>query len=141
MVGINLEILTPAKLAYSSNVKAVTVPGTIGSFQVLVNHAPLISTFEIGIIKVEVDDQKVEYFSTSGGTIEVLNNKIRILADSIETVNELDIQRAKNALARAQERLAKKSIEKIDVTRAESALARANNRINFYEKYFNFVAK
>ena len=141
MAEINLEILTPAKLAYSSNVNAVTVPGTIGSFQVLVNHAPLISTFEIGIIKIEVDDKKVEYFSTSGGTIEILNNKIRILADSIEAIDDIDIQRAKNALARAQERLAKKNIEKIDITRAESALARANNRINFFEKYFNYVAK
>ncbi len=141
MADINLEILTPAKLAYSSNVKSVTVPGTAGSFQVLVNHAPLISTFEIGIIKVEVDNQNIEYFSTSGGTIEVINNKIRILADTIESVDELDIQRAKNALERAKDRLAKKSIEKIDVLRAESALARANNRINFYEKYFNLVQK
>ncbi len=141
MTEINLEILTPAKLTYSSNVKSVTVPGSIGSFQVLVNHAPLISTFEIGIIKVEVDNQKVEYFSTSGGTIEVLNNKIRILADSIESVDDLDIQRAKNAFERAKERIANKNTVKIDIQRAEAALARANNRINFYEKYFHLIQK
>ncbi len=139
MAELNLEILTPSKLAYSESVKAITIPGTIGSFQILFNHAPIISTFEIGVIKIEINDQKILYFSTSGGTVEVLNNKVRILADSIETIEEIDIQRAKNALSRAQERLAKKNIEKIDIARAESALARANNRINFYEKYFNYV--
>ena len=139
MPQLNLEILTPDKLSYSGEVEAVTVPGTVGSFQVLYNHAPLLSTIDIGAIKVEVSKDKTIYFATGGGTIEVLNNKIKILADCLEQVSEIDIERAKKALTRAQERLEKKHIEKIDVPRAEAALARANNRIKIYEKYFNFV--
>ncbi len=138
MLELNLEILTPGKPAYSAPVQAVTIPGTVGSFQILYNHAPIISTFEIGVIKVEVTKTSTIYFATSGGTVEVLDNKVRILADSLESISDVDIQRAKNSLARAQERLAKKSIEKIDPARAESSKERANNRIKFYEKYFEY---
>ena len=136
MSGLSLEILTPAKLAYSGSVKAVTVPGTAGSFQVLFNHAPIISTLEIGAVKLELEDKSVLYFASGGGTIEVANNKVRILVDSLESVNDIDLQRAKRALERAQARLANKSNEAIDVARAETALARANNRIKFVEKYY-----
>ncbi len=139
MPQLNLEILTPDKLSYSGEVNVVTVPGSAGSFQVLYGHAPLLSTFDIGAIKVEINSGKTLFFSTGGGTIEVLNNKIKLLADSLEPVSEIDIDRAKKAHARAQERLDKKSSEKIDVPRAQAALARANNRINIYEKYFQLV--
>lgn len=137
MAELNLDIYTPSQLAYSAAVKAVTIPGTVGSFQVLHNHAPLLSTFEIGHIKVIVDDNTTLYFSTGGGTVEVLNNKVKILADSLEAINEIDVDRAKNALKRAEERLANRLVEKIDVARAEAALARAMNRIKLYEKYSN----
>jgi F-type H+-transporting ATPase subunit epsilon len=138
MAELSLDIFTPSKLAYSASVKAVTIPGTVGSFQILHNHAPLISTFELGAIKVIIDNNNTIFFSTNGGTVEVLNNKVKILADSLELVHEIDIDRAKDALKRAEERLAKKAVEKIDVTRAKSSLARANNRIKIYEKYFNY---
>ena len=138
MAELNLDIFTPAKLAYSAGIKAVTIPGTIGSFQVLHNHAPLMSTFELGAIKVIVDDNNTIFFCTGGGTVEVLDNKVKILADSLELVNEIDVDRAKAALKRAEERLANKAVEKVDVTRAEAALARAMNRIKVYDKYFNY---
>jgi F-type H+-transporting ATPase subunit epsilon len=137
MADLNLDIFTPSKLTYSAGVKAVTIPGTVGSFQVLHNHAPLLSTFEPGAIKVIVDDANTIYYSTSGGTVEVLDNKVKILADSLEVVSEIDIDRAKAALKRAQDRLANKLVEKIDVARAEAALARAMNRIKTHEKYSN----
>ena len=78
MADLNLDIFTPSKLAYSAGVKAVTIPGTVGSFQVLHNHAPIISTFELGAIKVIVDDNNTIFFATSGGTVEVLDNKVKI---------------------------------------------------------------
>jgi len=78
------------------------------------------------------------YFSTGGGTIEVLNNNVKILADSLEAVEEIDIDRARNALKRAEERLANKNVQIIDVNRAEAAQARADNRIKIYEKYFEY---
>ncbi len=135
--NLNLEIITPSKISFSGEIKSVTVPGTLGSFQVLKNHAPLISTLEIGLIKIEKLDNSVDFYSSTGGTIEVLNNKVIILADAIELSNEIDIERAEQAKARAEERLANKSNpeEYIDVERAENALKRAVNRLNIVEKY------
>ena len=141
MAELNLNIITPSKSVYSGEVKAVTVPGTDGSFQVLKNHAPIISTLEIGLVKIESLDGSTEFYSTGGGTVEVLNNKISLLADSIERSDEIDPDRARAALNRAKERLAQRGIDKtIDIARAEAAAARAQNRLNIYEKYLRGVS-
>ncbi len=132
---LNLEIITPSKKSFSGNVFSVTVPGTLGSFQVLKNHAPILSIFDIGVVKVEENENSPVYYSTAGGTIEVLKNKVLILADSIEKASDIDLNRAQSALERAKNRLTNKDVEKINVTRAEAALARATNRIKVYEKY------
>lgn len=105
MSELSLEIISPAKQVFSGEIKSITVPGTKGRFQVLKNHAPIISTFEIGLIKVNLTD-KTRYFATAGGTIEVLNNKVLILADSIESSDEIDLERA----VKAKERADRKSV-------------------------------
>jgi len=134
MSELNLEIVTPSKSAFSGEIKAITVPGTKGRFQVLKNHAPIISTFEIGMIKVDLTDNKSDYYATAGGTIEVLDNKVLVLADSIEQVSEIDEERALKSKQRAEERLIEKKSD-INLARAQAALARANNRILVKEKY------
>jgi len=133
MKEIALEIVTPSKVIFSGEVKSVTIPGTNGSFQILYNHAPLISTFEIGRIKVIDDDKKEINFATSGGTVEVVKNKILVLAESAELVDDINLDRAKESLNRAQKRLLSK--KEIDIERAEGAMARAKNRISIYTKY------
>ncbi len=130
MKELNLEIITPSKQAFSGKVKSLTVPGTAGSFQVLFNHAPLLSTFEIGKVKIEDLESKEVEFATSGGTVEVTENKILILADSLETKEEINVERAKQAYDRAKERLANRGKD-LDAIRAEGALARAINRLKF----------
>ncbi len=136
MAELFLDIVTPSKSVFKGNVKSITVPGSKGRFQVLVNHAPIISTFEIGMIKVDLPDNTSAYYSTGGGTIEVLNNNITVLADSIELVSDIDVDRALKAKQRAEERLANRTSE-INIERAQAALARAINRLNVREKYFN----
>jgi len=135
MAELKLEIISPSKAVYSGLVKSVTLPGTKGSFQVLHNHAPLMSILEIGLIIVQTDDVNKLYFSTAGGTAEVLNNNILVLADSVENVDSIDIKRAENSLQRAKERLEQKGSKDIDMVRAELAMARAMNRITLAEKY------
>jgi F-type H+-transporting ATPase subunit epsilon len=130
MKEINLEIITPSKQAYKGIVKSITVPGSLGSFQVLFNHAPLLSTFEIGKIKIVNQADEETEFTTGGGTIEVIENKILILADSLETKEEIDLERAKSSYQRAKERLANRKAD-IDILRAEASLQRALNRIKF----------
>jgi len=135
MAEINLEIITPEKIIYKDSVDSITVPGTKGMFQVLKDHAPLMSTIEIGVITLKKNDKNT-HFTTAGGTIEVLNNNVMILADSVEVVGDIDIERAEHAKTRAEENLKNKK-EEIDFVRAELALKRAVNRINAREKYIS----
>lgn len=130
MKELNLEIITPSKQAFSGKVKSITVPGTAGSFQVLFNHAPLLSTFEIGKVKIEDAEGKEVEFATSGGTVEVTENKILLLADSLESKDEIDVQRALKSYERAKERLSSRGKD-VDLLRAEGALARSINRLKF----------
>jgi F-type H+-transporting ATPase subunit epsilon len=129
-----LEIITPAKIIFKGNIESVTIPGVEGSFQVLKNHAPLISVFEIGLVKIKIDQNTTKYYATGGGTIEVLNNNVLVLADSLEAVEEIDIERARRARDRAEERLANKT-DDTNLERARAALARAINRLTLVEKY------
>ncbi len=134
MAELNLEIVTPDKPIFNEEIESVTIPGTMGSFQILKNHAPLISTFDVGVITVKSGSEPA-YFSTSGGTVEVSDNKVLVLADSIEPVDQIDIDRAEKAKERAEERLKSKREQDIDEERAAIALKRAINRINVKEKY------
>jgi len=134
MSELNLEIITPEKPIFRDQIDAVTIPGTQGSFQILKNHAPIISSFEIGVIKVRKSDLET-YYATSGGTVEVNKNNVLVLADSIEKVSDIDQDRAEQAKQRAEERLRKKHEENIDEARAKAALNRALNRLNAVKKY------
>jgi F-type H+-transporting ATPase subunit epsilon len=78
---MTLEILTPDKKVYEGEVTSVTVPGTMGSFEILNNHAPIISTLEDG--KLTVRGAKDDVFLIKGGVVEVNNNKVMVLAEGI----------------------------------------------------------
>jgi len=134
MPDLNLEIITPSKITFSGGAKSITIPGTLGSFQVLFNHAPLMSTFETGLVKVNIDNNNTLFFATGGGTVEVNKNNVLVLADSLEEVASIDVERAGRALERAKKRIEEKS-PGTDLDRAQSALKRANNRIFIVEKY------
>ncbi len=134
MAELNLEIITPDKPIFNEVIESVTIPGTMGNFQILKNHAPLISTFDVGVVNVKSGD-KLNYFSTSGGTVEVNNNKVLVLADSIEPIEQIDLDRAEKAKERAEERLKRKREKDVDEVRAAVALKRAINRISVKEKY------
>jgi F-type H+-transporting ATPase subunit epsilon len=81
---MKIEIITPDVKVYEGEIKSVRVPGKKGSFQVLKDHAPIISTLEKGIV-VMVDQEGTEkIFEITGGVIEVKANKIILLADSVK---------------------------------------------------------
>ena len=77
---MKLEIITPEKRLFDGNVKLVQVPGTKGSFEILKNHAPIISTLTQGIIKVITDTDQQQLIEINSGIIEVRANNITILA-------------------------------------------------------------
>ncbi len=78
---MHLEIITPDKKIYSEEISLVQVPGSKGSFEVLHNHAPIISTLDKGRIKIIDQKNKTSFFYVKNGLIEVQNNNIIILAD------------------------------------------------------------
>lgn len=77
---MHLEIITPEKNIFSGEVEIVNLPGTDGSFGILENHAPIISTLKAGTIKVTQKDKEL-FFEIKGGVIEMNNNKIIVLAE------------------------------------------------------------
>ena len=78
---MQLEIITAESQLYSGEVTSVKLPGMDGEFEILNNHAPVISTLDKGIIRVIDKNNKTENFEVNGGVIEMQNNKIIVLAD------------------------------------------------------------
>jgi F-type H+-transporting ATPase subunit epsilon len=85
---MNLEILTPEKKLYSGEVYGVQMPGISGSFEVLERHAPIVSALKAGRVKVLKDKQMnhLVFFDITGGFVEVLNNKVTLLAEGATVV-------------------------------------------------------
>ncbi len=124
-----LEIVTPQRSVFTGVVRSFTVPGTMGGFEVLYNHAPLLATIGVGAMKLVTADDSDAIYATSGGFVEVSQNRVVYLADSAERKDEIDIDRAEAAKSRASDRLTERE-EGIDLARARAALARALNRLS-----------
>ncbi len=125
--NIAVEIITPERVVFSEMVDFVVIPGVEGYLGVLPMHAPLVGGLGIGVIKT-IKDGKETKLATSGGFVEVNNDKVVILAETAERSEEIDVVRAKAARERAQQRLASRTHD-IDVARAELALRRAMARL------------
>jgi F-type H+-transporting ATPase subunit epsilon len=125
---ILLEVVTPDRKVLSAEADVVVCPGVEGQFGVLPNHIPFLSALDIGEMYYR-DGAKTEYLSVSAGFAEVTGKKVTIVAESAEFGREIDIERARRAMERAQQRLAATRTEAIDYTRAEAALRRAIMRM------------
>jgi F-type H+-transporting ATPase subunit epsilon len=124
---IHLEIVTPRKIDYSDDVKSFTAPGAEGSFQILPRHAAFITTLQIGKVKFVTKEGVEKVYATSGGVVEVADNKISMLAETIEAKEDIDTERAQAAKDRAEKKLESATGSEIEIARA--ALFRAINRL------------
>jgi F-type H+-transporting ATPase subunit epsilon len=125
---ILLEVVTPDRKLLSTEAEVVVCPGVEGQFGILHGHIPFLSALDIGEMYYR-DGAKTEYLSVSGGFAEVTGKKVTIVAESAEMGKEIDIERARQAMERAEKRLAAARTEAIDFTRAEAALRRAVMRM------------
>lgn len=78
---MKLEIITPDRNIFTGEVNLVQLPGIDGSFEILNNHAPLISVLKKGKVKIRDENDQEKFFEVNGGVIEVLRNKVLILAE------------------------------------------------------------
>ena len=127
--SIKFEIATPEKVLMKEEILSVSVPTTSGEVTILPDHIPLISILKSGVLEIHLLDGSISLMSVSGGFLEVLKNKIVILADTAEKAEELDEQRIKEAREKAEEmRKSDQAKDEVEFTniaaRIEKELAR-----------------
>ena len=127
MVTMRLEIVTAEREVYSDDVEAVNAPGSEGDLGILPHHAPLMTSLQPGELMIRKEGRD-EYMVVSGGFLEVMGNRVTILADACERSDEIDEQRAQEAMQRAQERIANRTAD-LDLEQAAMAFRRAETRL------------
>ena len=131
--NIRLEVVTPEKYVVDEEVEIAVAPGSLGEFGVLIGHTPFLTTLKTGEMRYTDASGAQRYVFVSGGFAEALPDKVTVLAESAERRKDIDVDRAKAAIERAQERLAQSKAEDIDFNRAKAALERALHRIRLIE--------
>jgi F-type H+-transporting ATPase subunit epsilon len=124
---IQLDIVTPERLSFSGEVDSVNLPGALGEFGVLPGHTPFLSALKIGAMHLRTQGRMVA-FALNQGIAEVTPEKVTVLVKTAERAEEIDVERAEAARARAEQRL-REQREEIDTTRAEAALQRSLARL------------
>jgi F-type H+-transporting ATPase subunit epsilon len=133
MATFRLEIVTAERMIFADDVSAVLAWGVEGQLGILPHHAPLMTMLQSGDLMIRKDKEE-EYLAISGGFLEVRPDKVIILADACERVDEIDIARAEEAKRRAQETLKMAAPLAIDTAAAEAALRRSLARLKVAEK-------
>lgn len=132
--NIALEVVTPAKSVVSEEAGIVVAPGILGEFGVLTGHTPFLTTLKTGSIRYTDANDKENFVFVSGGFAEALPNKVTVLAESAEKSKDIDAERARSALSRAEKRMAEdRSKDDIDFVRAKAAMDRALARIKLID--------
>jgi F-type H+-transporting ATPase subunit epsilon len=128
MAKLHFELVTPERIVYSDDeVEMVIAPGADGELGILPNHAPLLAALGIGELRVRKGAEE-ESFAVHGGFVEVLANRVIVMATLAEGAGEIDVERAEAARARAEERERTRP-EGLDMVRLHDALKRSRVRL------------
>lgn len=130
---MNLQILTPDKSVFEGEVNALLVPGAAGPFEILQDHAPILSSLVSGELRVRIVNKETFYNVTSG-FLEFHQNKAVVLAEAVETPQEIDLKRVEKARQKALELISNPAIAAMEKAQAKLALARAESRRRIAEK-------
>jgi F-type H+-transporting ATPase subunit epsilon len=130
--SIRLEVVTPEKSVVSESAQIVMAPGSMGEFGVLAGHTPFLTTLKTGALKYKDESGRERFVFVSSGFAEALPDRVTVLAESAERRKEIDVQRAKSAVERAEKRL-QSAGKDVDYIRAKAALLRAISRIQLAE--------
>jgi F-type H+-transporting ATPase subunit epsilon len=132
MDSFQLEIVTPDKMVVRDNAESVQIPGLDGYLGILPGHAPLITELGAGEIAYRADGQS-HRFCVAWGFAEVLQDRVTVLAETVEPVAEIDVTRAQRALARAEESLKSAQTED-EFANATAKIRVAQARIDVAQK-------
>ena len=130
---IKLEIVTPERLVFDETVDGVTLPGSEGELGVLPHHAPLVSTLGVGELRIRVGGQE-EWFAIVGGFVQVLPDKVVVMAETADMASEIDLEKAQEARRDAERALESGYVEGADLSTARAALQAALIRIRVAER-------
>jgi len=133
MASIKLDIVTAERMVYSGDVDMVIAPGVEGQLGILPHHTPLMTTLQVGELRVKKGGEEVS-LAISGGFLEVRPDRVVVLADAAERADEIDLARAEEAKRRAEQRLSDRLVTGLDEARTEIALQRALARLSVGEK-------
>ena len=122
-----LEVVTPERELVKEQVEEAQIPGRNGYLGVLPGHAPLLTELGTGFMYYVIGGKR-RYLSVHGGFAEVLPDRVRLLANACERAEEIDVERARRALERAQQEMMNPSLG-VDPAAALSAVARAQARL------------
>ncbi len=125
---MHLEIITAEASLFEGDVDSLAAPGTEGQLGILPNHAALMAVLQPGELRYRVGGGETSLV-VSGGFIEVGGNRVMVLADAAEHVDEIDEARAEEAIARARARIEERT-EDVDLERALASLRRAQVRLD-----------
>ena len=125
---LTLSVVTPEKQLVSEEVGQVNVPGTDGDIGILFDHAPILTSLRPGQLSYEKDGKKV-VMVVSGGFMEVSDNRVTVLAEAGEFLNEIDRPRAEKAQAHAEELLSQSGLSEEEFIEAQKKLFRAIARL------------
>lgn len=132
---IRCEIVSQDRMVYQGDVDIVILPGAMGEMGILPGHAPLLSALELGVIRVKLGDNE-EIFTVTGGFVEVQPDIVTVMADAAENVEEIDVDRAKKAMERAEKLLEEYSeTDAENYLRIQAALRRSNLRLKIADQY------
>ncbi len=130
---IQLEIVTPEKLAYQDEVDSVQLPGSEGELGVLPHHAPLVSTLGAGELRLRKGGTE-ESFAIVGGFLQVLPDRVVVMAETADMASEIDLEKAQEARRQAEQALESGYVEGADLSAARAALQAALIRIRVAER-------
>lgn len=135
MKTLHLKIITPERVLFDEKIKQVSVPTPDGEVTVLPDHIPVISLVEAGEVKI-VNEKNTEVpLVISGGFTEINGDRVLILADTAERVEEIDLQRAQEAEQRARDMLKEKSVDSQDYALLMAKIQKQLSRVNIAKKY------
>lgn len=128
MNTVQVDIVTPERKVFEGQATMVIARGVEGELGILPGHTPLVTPLKVGVLQIK-EGTTEKLIAISGGFLEVRPDKVTVLAETAELPDEIDVDRAENARARAEKKLADLNKGDIEFALTERALARAINRI------------